>query len=120
MDTSLKANAAGRKVFRTSLISCAATLALTLLCSASGQARDLSPEIVSRAWFAGNTQVATVTLNGDEIARFKSDRDSDEATSTAEDLAARLQEIITDRKFDANSMVPSKEDSKAVRHMTPA
>ncbi|MBX9725354.1 MAG: septal ring lytic transglycosylase RlpA family protein, partial [Candidatus Obscuribacterales bacterium] len=92
----------------------AASIAISMFCSAGAHAKDLTPEIVSRVWLDGNTQVAAVTLNGDEIARFKSPADNDEAAEEAEDLAVKLQELITDKKFDATLFVPAKGDSKAV------
>jgi rare lipoprotein A len=113
MESTLRANAAGRKALGLILSACAASVAITIFGSAA-QAKDLAPEVVSRVWLSGNTQVATVTLNGDEVARFKADRDSDEAADEAENLAMRLQELICDKKFDANSLAPSKEDSRAV------
>ena len=81
----------------------------------AAQARDMAPEIVSRVWLDGDHQVASVLLNGDEIARFKADdSDDDDAAEEAEDLAVKLQELISDKKFDANALIPAKDDDKAV------
>jgi rare lipoprotein A len=114
MDTTIKATAAGRSAFWRVLSAGAVSVATTICISGAAQARELAPEVVSRVWLDGNAQVAAVTLNGDEIARFKSDKDCDEAADEAEDLAAKLQEVITDKKFDASLLAASKEDNKAV------
>jgi rare lipoprotein A len=114
MESPLRANAAGRKKLVPVLSACAASVAITLFNLSAAGARELAPEVVSRVWLTGNNQVAAVTLNGDEIARFKSDKESDQAAEEAEDLASRLQEIISDRKFEANALIPSKEDNRAV------
>ncbi|MBX9687933.1 MAG: septal ring lytic transglycosylase RlpA family protein [Candidatus Obscuribacterales bacterium] len=105
---------AAPKAVRSLLSACAASIALTMFATSGASARDIAPEIVSRVWLDGGSQVATVTLDGDEIARFKADDDDDEAAEEAEDLAGKLQEILSDKKFDANLLVPAREEGKAI------
>lgn len=114
MYKSIKAKAVAGSALGRILNACAASIALSVLCSTGAHARDLAPEVVSRVWLEGSNQVATVTLNGDEVARFKSAQDSEEAAEEAENLAIKLQEVVSDKKFDANLLAPSKEESKAV------
>ena len=65
-------------------------------------------------WLDGGSQIATVSVNGDEVARFKSSADSDEAAEEAEDLAVKLQEVISDKKFDPTLLSPSREESNSI------
>ncbi len=114
MESFIRANRRARNAPWGMLAACAASVAISIFAAGSAQAREIAPEVISRVWLDGNTQIAAVTLNGDEGARFKSDKDNDEASEEAEDLAAKLQELVTDKKFDPNLLAPSKEDSKAV------
>lgn len=112
MGSTMRAIAKGRA--GSLAIAFASSLAITLI-SGVAHARDIAPEVVSRVWLEGDRQVAAVLLNGDEIARFKSDEaDDDDAAEEAEDLAVKLQELISDKKFDANLLVPSKDSDKAI------
>lgn len=112
MGSTMRAIAKGRAA--SLAIAFASSLAITLI-SGVAHARDIAPEVVSRVWLEGDRQVAAVLLNGDEIARFKSDEaDDDDAAEEAEDLAVKLQELISDKKFDANLLVPSKDSDKAI------
>lgn len=105
-------NAAGNfsKFLRASAIS----ISIGLFTVAAAQARDLSPEVVSRVWLDGGQQVASVELNGDEVIRFKADDDDDDAAEEAEDLAIKLQEIIADKKFDPTLLIPVKDEDRSV------
>lgn len=92
-----------------------ALLAGGLSCLAPAGAKDLAPELVSRVWLEGDKQVACVTLNGDEIARFKSDEDEiEDAAEEAENLACALQELLSGKGFDPESLAAAKENGEAV------
>ncbi len=91
----------------------ALSVSVGFLFSAGAQARDLAPEVVSRVWMDNGQQIASVELNGEEVVRFKSDdNDDDDAAEEAEDLAVRLQELISDKKFDPNTIVPMRDDDR--------
>jgi len=114
MDTQNRISTAINNALVRALPACAASLVIAVFSAGVAQGKDLSPELVSRAWIEGDKQVAAVTLNGDEVARFKSDKDCDDASDAAEDLAAKLQELVTDKKFDPSLLAPSKDENKAV------
>ena len=91
----------------------ALSVSLGLFLSAGAQARDLAPEVLSRVWLDNGQQVAAVELNGQEIVRFQSDDDDDDdAAEEAEDLAVRLQELISDKKFDPSTIVPMRDEDR--------
>lgn len=101
---------AGAKCIK-ALAALALSVSIGICISSSAQAKDLSPEVVSRVWMDNGQQVASVELNGEEIVRFKSDDDDDDdAAEEAEDLAVRLQELISEKKFDANTLVPTHDE----------
>lgn len=80
----------------------------------AAQCKELAPEVVSRCWVEGDRQVAAVTVNGDELARFSSDIDDDDAAEEAEELAVKIQEFVADRKLDASKLIPARDDRKTV------
>lgn len=82
------------------------------VCTA-GAAPEAMPEVVSRVWLENGAQTAAVTINGEEVVRFKADIDCDEAAEEAEELAVKLNELIHDKKFDASVMLPAATDMKA-------
>lgn len=106
-------SAAGRTARLLGALLLAAAGGLILSCS-TACAADLAPEILTRVWMEGDKQVASVTLNGDEIARFKGEEDEDDAAEEAEELACKLQELISNKGFDANQLIPSKDQNSAV------
>lgn len=115
METSIRERATARRA-----VGCLVALASSIAVSffAAAQAQTIAPEVVSRVWVDGDNQVASVLVNGDEIARFKSDDlDDDDAAAEAEDLAVRLQALISDKKFDANALVPVRDSDMAVLKM---
>lgn len=91
------------------------SLSLCLLINASQAAfgRDAGIEVVSKVWVENGTQLAAVTINGDEVYRFKADEDADDAAEEAEDLAVRLQELL-EKKFDPALLMPGRDDDHAI------
>ena len=93
----------------------AASISLSLFMGMGASARDIAPELVSRVWLDNGQQAASVVLNGDEVVRFKADdNDDDEAAEEAEELAVKLQELISDKRFDASLLVAVKDEDKSV------
>lgn len=74
--------------------------------------RDLSPEVVSRVWMDNDDQVAAVYVNGKELVAFRSRSGAICAADQADDLAVRLQEMVNDRKFDINQLLPAREGDR--------
>ena len=70
-----------------------------------------SPEVEATVWQDDSTEFASVSLNGKELLTFKGE--SGYASGKAEELAARLQELLDDRKFDASEIVPARSGSLA-------
>ncbi|MBY0552432.1 MAG: septal ring lytic transglycosylase RlpA family protein [Candidatus Obscuribacterales bacterium] len=87
------------------------TLGLLMSTAPAAMARDSAAEVVSKVWVENGNQIAAVTVNGDEVYRFKGD-DADEAAEEAEDLAVRLQELI-DKKVDPSLLLPARDDDNA-------
>lgn len=85
-------------------------------CIAIGSASaapEAMPEVVSRVWLENGSQTAAVTINGEEIVRFKADVDCDDAAEEADELAVKLNELLHDKKFDASALLPTTNDMKA-------
>lgn len=78
---------------------------------------EIAPEVVSRVWLEDGVQVAAVTINGEEVARFKASDDNDDAIEEAENLAVKLSELVSDKKFDASSLLPTRDEDKvSIKH----
>lgn len=88
------------------------SIGLLLGLAPEAMSRDTVAEVLSKVWVENGTQMASVTVNGDEVFRFKGDDDADEAAEEAEDLAVRLQELM-DKKVDPSMLLPSREDDHA-------
>lgn len=93
-------------------------LAACLVLAGSGAgARELAPEIASKIWIDNGSQVAALTINGEEILRFENQEDEDEAAEEAEDLAVKLQEILSDKRVDPEKLLPTRtEDKSGIKH----
>lgn len=88
------------------------SLAVGLLISLAPQAfcRESAPEVLSKVWLENGNEVAAVTVNGDEVIRFKAGED---AAEEADDLAVELQELLA-RGLDASLLMPGRDDNHAV------
>lgn len=100
-----------RNPFRALVLLAAASMTLSLVPSAA--ARDLSPELSSRVWMENDTEVAAVSINGKDLITFRSRAGSGSAAEQAEDLAADLQDLVTDRSFDPCLLLPARDGDKA-------
>lgn len=81
-------------------------------CSGAAPSANMSPEVVSRVWMEGEDQVAAVYVNGRELLAFRSRSGAVSASEQADDLAVRLQEMVSDRKFDVNNLLPAREGDR--------
>jgi rare lipoprotein A len=81
-------------------------------------ARDLSPEFSSRVWVENETEVAAVCVNGKELITFRAKSGSGSAAEEAEDLSAKLQDLVADKNFDATQLLPGHDGDKAVIKLT--
>src|SRR6516162_9194357 len=74
---------------------------------------DLDPEIIANSWEEQDDKFASVTLNGREIIKFKESERFPNAAEYAEELAAKLDELVKDNKFDPEKLLPSRDGELA-------
>lgn len=89
-----------------------ATASMTLA-AVPANARELSPEFSSRIWIENEQEVGSVCMNGRELVTFRARAGSGAAAEEADELAAKLQDLVSDRNFDANQLLPAHESDKA-------
>jgi rare lipoprotein A len=75
----------------------------------AGNLPELAPEIIANSWEENDDKFASVTLNGREIIKIKESERIPNAEEYAEELAARLDDLVKDNKFDPEKLVPSKD-----------
>lgn len=107
--TAVRKTICGAFAFAATLYACAPSAQAA--CS-SGGSTSMSPEVVSRVWMEGDDQVAAVYVNGKELLAFRSRSGAVSASEQADDLAVRLQEMVSDRKFDVNNLLPAREGDR--------
>lgn len=88
--------------------------ALSAVFAAPSAARGLTPEIASRVWVENDREVASVSINGKDLITFHSDAQTINAAEEAEDLAIRLQDLVSDKDFDPSQLLPAHDGSKIV------
>lgn len=79
----------------------------------AGNLPDLDPEIIANSWEEQDDKFASVTLNGREIIKIKESDRIPNAEEYAEELAAKLDELVKDNKFDPEKLTPSKDGELA-------
>jgi rare lipoprotein A len=76
---------------------------------------DIDPEVIANSWDEQDDHFASVTLNGKEIIRFR-DNGNNNSEELVEDIAAKLDELVRDNKFDPEKLLPAREgDMLAMR-----
>jgi rare lipoprotein A len=80
---------------------------------ASSGLPDLDPEIIANSWQEEDGSYASVTVNGREIIKFRESATNPNAGERAEEIAARLDELVKDNKFDPERLFPAKEGELA-------
>lgn len=90
----------------------AASLCLLFLnqtqCAHAAALSDIDPEVVANSWDEQDDHFASVTLNGKEIIRFR-DNGNNNSEELVEDIAAKLDELVRDNKFDPEKLLPARE-----------
>lgn len=89
---------------------CAAAMTIA---TASAGARELSPEISSRVWIENDNEVASVSVDGKDLITFRARAGSGAASDEADELAAHLQDVVSDKNFDASQLLPARNGDKA-------
>ncbi len=90
-----------------------AAASMTIALAPASAARDLAPEFSSRVWMESDNEVAAVSMNGKDLITFRSRAGSGSAAEEADDLAADLQDLISDKNFDPSLLLPSRDGDKA-------
>ena len=75
------------------------------------QTMDAEPEIVASSWSEDTDRFACVTVNGKELLRFKeSSAGANDTTAEdrAEDIAAKLDQLVKNKKLSADKIYPVK------------
>jgi rare lipoprotein A len=80
----------------------------------AGVLPDIDPEIVSSVWQEETQTCASVTLNGKDLITYKGESNGRSAEETAEEVAAKLKDLLGDSKLDANKLMPSHDGDTAV------
>ncbi len=79
-----------------------------------GQLRDFTPEVSASVWEEDEDQVGSVCLNGHELISFHCPKDSQEAQIKAEELASKIQDLLDDKKFAIDELIPTRSGNQAV------
>src|SRR5580658_957948 len=98
------------KLFKHSTLSI--LLALLTLASAKpvmAQDHEIAPEVSSRVWQSDTQEFGSVCLNGKEMVTFKSQLGDGVASEKADELAIKLTDLINDKSFDPDYLMPGKE-----------
>ncbi len=74
---------------------------------------ELDPEIVANSWEEKNEKFASVTLNGKEIVKLKQSEQNPNVEQAAEELAAKLDDLVRNDKFDPEKLFPAKDGKLA-------
>lgn len=80
---------------------------------ATAAPQAIKPEVEAVVWQEDNTEVASVSVNGRDLITFRAELGEGTAAERAEDLAARLQELLDDGKTDVNELMPARSASSA-------
>lgn len=70
--------------------------------------QGLSPEVQSTVWQEESQEVASVSLNGKELITFRCELGNGSAAAKADELAGKLQDLLEEKRFDANTILPAK------------
>ena len=79
----------------------------------AGNLPDLDPEIIANSWEEQDSKFASVTLNGREIIKIKESDRIPNAEEYAEELAAKLDDLVKNNNFDPEKLIPSKDGDLA-------
>jgi len=74
----------------------------------AAQTVESEPEIVASAWSEDTDRFACVTVNGRELLRFKEGTNEVAVEDRAEDIAAKLDQFVKNKKFAADRLYPVK------------
>ena len=70
--------------------------------------QGIKPEIEACVWAEDSAEVASVAINGKDVITFRSEAGAGSAAERAEDLAAKLQEMLDDGRIDVNELLPGR------------
>lgn len=116
MNTQLSMNK-GLRLLATGAFICCISFAANKQATYAAPVPELDPEIIANSWEEQDGRYASVTLNGREIIKFKESTLTPNAEDCAEEMAAKLDELLKGDKFDPEKLIPGKDgELAAIRH----
>jgi rare lipoprotein A len=101
------------KVFLTAATLVAACAVSTNVSAHAGVLPDIDPEIAATVWEEETQTCASVSLNGKDLVTYKGVANGRTAEQRAEELAAKLKDVVGDNKLDATKLLPGKDGDLA-------
>jgi rare lipoprotein A len=97
-------------------ICCALALTVQVRTACAAEAPDIDPEVMATSWEEQGDRFASLTLNGREIIKFKETGENHNGEALVEDMAAKLDELVKDNRFQPEKILPAKDgDMVAIR-----
>lgn len=81
---------------------------------APAAAQEIAPEVSSRVWQSDSAEFGSVCLNGKEVVAFQSGLGDGVAGEKADELAIKLSDLLNDKTFDAEDLMPGKDGNLSV------
>jgi len=79
----------------------------------AGVLPDIDPEIASTVWEEETQTCASVSLNGKDLVTYNGVVSGRTAEQRAEELAAKLKDVVGDNKLDPSKLLPGKDGDLA-------
>jgi len=97
------------KVFLTAATVVAACALSANVSANAGVLPDIDPEIAASVWEEETQTCASVSLNGKDLVTYKGVVNGRTAEQRAEELAAKLKDVVGDNKLDPTKLLPGKD-----------
>lgn len=111
----MKVDKTKRKICRAgSIVLACFSLLLSADATQAACLKDITPEVVSRVWMDKETPKASVSINGQEVLVLVDSADGTDVAIEAEEVAIKLQELLSDKKFDPATLAAAFESQKIV------
>ncbi len=97
--------------FAVSVVICLSTIPAAW---SSTKQLQISPQITTRSWQEDQSELAAVVLNGKELIWFKDMNCTGEASNQAEQVAAQLQDSLSNQTLDSPGTPPEEASTKVM------
>jgi len=95
---------------------CALALTVQVRSACAANVPDIDPEVMATSWEEQGERYASLTLNGREIIKFKEMGTNHNGEALVEDMAAKLDDLVKDSRFQPDKILPAKDgDMVAIR-----